>query len=209
MTLKEKLNWRYSTKSFDPEKKISDADFEQIKSILQMSPSSTNLQPWHFIIADDTAGKERIAKGTQGFFSFNTPKVMDASHVIVYASRINADEDYMKKVLAQEDQDGRYQKEGSKKQMHGSRHLFADIHKYDLKDLTHWLDKQTYLNMGMLLLGVAELGIDAVPMEGVDTKALDEEFGLREKGYATLAIVSLGYRAESDFNAKLPKSRLP
>ena len=44
-------------------------------------------------------------------------------------------------------------------------------------------------------------------MEGVDVKALDEEFGLRKKGYTALAVVSLGYRKESDFNAKLPKSR--
>ena len=48
-------------------------------------------------------------------------------------------------------------------------------------------------------------------MEGIDVKALDEEFGLREKGYTSLVAVSLGYRATSDFNAteKTPKSRLP
>ncbi|MEP2240013.1 MAG: nitroreductase family protein, partial [Maribacter sp.] len=91
----------------------------------------------------------------------------------------------------------------------GGRKLFADIHRYDLKDLPHWMEKQVYLNMGALLLGAAALGIDACPMEGVDVKALDEEFDLREKGYTTLAVVSLGYRKDSDFNAKLPKSRLP
>ena len=32
------------------------------------------------------------------------------------------------------------------------------------------------------MLGVASLGIDATPMEGIDVKALDEEFRLREKG---------------------------
>lgn len=38
---------------------------------------------------------------------------------------------------------------------------------------------------------------------------LDEEFGLHEKGFRALVVVSLGYRAEDDFNAALPKSRLP
>jgi nitroreductase/dihydropteridine reductase len=44
-------------------------------------------------------------------------------------------------------------------------------------------------------------------MEGVDQKALDEEFKLREKGYTAVAMVALGYHKEDDFNALLPKSR--
>ena len=46
-------------------------------------------------------------------------------------------------------------------------------------------------------------------MEGVDLKALDEEFGLRDKGFTTVAVVALGYRTNTDFNASTPKSRLP
>ena len=45
-------------------------------------------------------------------------------------------------------------------------------------------------------------------MEGADLKALDEEFELRSKGYTAVAVISLGYRSEDDFNADLPKSRL-
>lgn len=209
MNLVEILKNRYSVKQFDPSKTISDEKFEEVKALLRYSPSSTNIQPWHFIIANTKEGKERIAKGTQGFYQFNTAKVMDASHVIVYCAKIEADEDYMLKILEQEDKDGRFAEQQHKDMMHGGRKLFADIHKYDLKDLPHWMDKQVYLNMGVLLLGVAALGIDAVPMEGVDIKALDQEFGLREKGYMPLAVVSLGYKADTDFNAKLPKSRLP
>jgi len=209
MNIIETLHWRYSTKDFDPTKKISDSDFEQVKALLRLSPSSVNLQPWHFLIADTQEGKKRIAKGTEGAFHFNTPKVLDASHVIVIAARTNADEAYMKSILEQEDKDGRFAAQEFKDQMHGGRMLFADIHKYDLKDLSHWMEKQVYLNMGSLLLGVAAMGIDAVPMEGVDVKALDEEFGLRKKGYTALAVVSLGYRKDTDFNAKLPKSRFP
>jgi nitroreductase/dihydropteridine reductase len=209
INITEILKHRYSVKKFDPSKTISDEDFEEVKALLRYSPSSTNIQPWHFIIANTKEGKERIARGTQGFYQFNTPKVMDASHVIVFCSKINADEDHMLKILEQEDKDGRYAKEEFKNGVAKGREFFADIHKYDLKDISHWLDKQVYLNMGVLLLGVAALGIDAVPMEGVDILALDKEFELRQKGYMPLAVVSLGYKAEDDFNAKVPKSRLP
>jgi nitroreductase/dihydropteridine reductase len=71
MKLTEILNKRYSTKEFNPTKKISNEEYEQVKSLLQMSPSSTNIQPWHFIIASTEEGKNRITKGTQGFFQFN------------------------------------------------------------------------------------------------------------------------------------------
>lgn len=61
--------------------------------------------------------------------------------------------------------------------------------------------------MGFTLLAAAASGIDAVPMEGVDLQVLNEEFGLTEKGYKAVAVVSFGYRATDDFNAALPKSR--
>ena len=54
------------------------------------------------------------------------------------------------------------------------------------------------------------MGINATPMEGVDTEVLDKEFSLKEKGYRSLVLVTLGYNdKEKDFNESLPKSRLP
>ena len=202
------MNWRYSTKVFDPNKKISEADFQQLKDILRLSPSSVNIQPWHFVIADDEAGKSRVAKGTEGMYEFNMPKVKDASHAIVFCSRIYADDDFLQTVLDKEDMDGRFAEPAFKEQMYQGRKMFLGTRRYDQKDEPHWLIEQVYLNMGALLLGAATLGIDAVPMEGVDLQALDEEFALRDKGYTAVGIVSLGYRLKDDFNASLPKSRL-
>ena len=72
------------------------------------------------------------------------------------------------------------------------------------------MDKQVYLNLGQFLLGAAALGVDATPMEGIEIPVLDAEFGLREKGYSALFVVPLGYHdPEQDYNASLPKSRLP
>ncbi len=206
--IQEILHWRYTTKAFDASKKISATAVEHIENLLQMSPSSINSQPWHFIIASTTEGKKRLAKGAEGFFSFNAPKILDASHVVLFCAKTEIDDVYLQHVTNKEDDDGRFAKEEFKIQNFGAKQLFTNIHKYDLKDAQHWLEKQVYLNIGNFLLGVAALGIDAVPMEGIDVKALDEEFGLREKGFTALVMVGLGYRSADDFNAKLPKSRL-
>jgi len=46
-------------------------------------------------------------------------------------------------------------------------------------------------------------------MEGFDPRILDEELGLPAKSLASIALVALGYRSAGDWNARLPKSRLP
>ena len=208
MNLIEIMNNRYSTKKFDTTKKISEEDIKQIKELLRLSSSSVNLQPWHFVITSSEEGKNKISKSTEGFFAFNKEKVLEASHVIVLCSRTSIDDNFLKNILDKEDKDGRYANDEFKNGMHNGRVGFVNIRKDQYNDLQDWVDKQVYLNLGNLLLGVAALGIDAVPMEGFDAKILDEELGLSEKGLKPIAIVPMGYRASDDFNATLPKSRL-
>lgn len=199
---------RYSTKAFDAGKKIGEEQIEQVKNLLRLSPSSTNSQPWHFILASTDEAKARIAKATSGFYVFNERKVLDASHVVVFCAKTAIDETHLNKLLEQENADGRFANEQAMAGQHKGRSYFVNMHRFDYKDAQHWMEKQVYLNVGNFLLGVSALGIDAVPIEGFDARILDEEFGLREKGFTSLVIVPIGYRSVEDFNAALPKSRL-
>ncbi|QCJ70760.1 oxygen-insensitive NAD(P)H nitroreductase [Providencia heimbachae] len=199
---------RYSTKSFDPAKKISPEILEKLKMLLRYSPSSVNIQPWNFIIAESEEAKARIAKSTQGDYHFNTSKITDASHVVVFCAKTHVNEQYLSEVLQQEDTDGRFALPEHKEMMAGARDYFINIHKDNLHDLPQWLEKQVFLNLGSFLLGSAALGLDSVPMEGLDFDILDNEFNLSEQGLKPIAVVSLGYRTEDDFNAQLTKSRL-
>lgn len=52
-------------------------------------------------------------------------------------------------------------------------------------------------------------GIDATPMEGFDADLLDAELGLRARDLTSVVVVALGYGSDANFNAELPKSRLP
>ncbi|MEJ2766865.1 oxygen-insensitive NAD(P)H nitroreductase [Photobacterium sp. MCCC 1A19761] len=201
---------RYSTKVFDKNKKISVQDFDGLKVLLRFSPSSTNSQPWHFVIADTEDGKRKISEGTKGAYGFNEDKILNASHVVVFCAKTNIDEEYLLHVLDTEEKDGRFASDPLFKEAnHKGRSMFVNMHRFDNKDAQHWMEKQVYLNMGTLLIGAAVMGIDAVPIEGIDSKELDEALSLRSKGYTSLAVVAFGYRAENDFNASLPKSRLP
>lgn len=207
MNVQDIVQKRYSTKSFDASKKISAEDFAQIEAALHYSPSSVNIQPWHFVITDNEAGKARVAKSAENF-PYNLPKIINASHVIVFAARVHTDDDYLAGVLEQEDKDGRFATVENKQMSDNARRTFLGIHRNQMQDETQWLSRQVHINLGFTLFAAAALGVDAVPLEGVDMAVLDQEFGLAEKGYRAVAVVALGYRAEDDFNAKLPKSRL-
>lgn len=207
---------RHTVKAFDPTRKIDRATVEKLKTLLRYSPSSTNAQPWYFIMASTEEGKERVATGTDEKYPFNSPSIRNASHVVVFASRLDMTEQHLGRVLDQEDEDGRYDAETSalkaerRAGMDGGRRMFMNLHKQHYKDVQHWMDKQVYLNVGQFLLGAAALGVDTTPMEGFEIDAMDEEFGLREKGFSSLVVVCLGYSDEAeDYNSKLPKSRLP
>lgn len=199
---------RRATKAFDPARKIPASVIDELKELVRFSPSSVNSQPWHFVVASTDTGRARVAKAMQPGYAYNEPKVLNASHVVVLCARTDMDEAHLAAVLAQEEVDGRFANADAKAGQQKTRSFYVDLHR-ERRDLSAWMEKQAYLALGTLLIGAATLEIDACPMEGFDVKTLDAELGLTGQGLTALVVVGLGYHSESDFNAKLPKSRLP
>ena len=208
MTLNDAVLARHTVKAFEPGKTLPETDIETLLNVLQNSPSSVNSQPWHFVVASTAEGRAAIAKSTTGAFAYNEPKVLNASHVIALCMKSDITEAHLQNVLAQEEKDGRFASADAKAGQDKSRRGYVDMHRYELRDVPQWMEKQVYIALGGLLLGAAMLGIDATPMEGFDQRALDLCLGLREKGLTSVVLVSLGVKSDKDFNAALPKSRL-
>lgn len=200
---------RHTVKAYDGSRKIPAGLMAQLREVLRLAPSSVNSQPWRFIVAASEEGKTRIARAAEGGAQYNVPKIRGASHVIVLATRSDADPAHLDAVLGQEERDGRFADAAGRGAQQKGRAGYTDLHLYARKDLPHWYEKQTYLALGTLLLAAAALDVGATPMEGFDAEVLDRELGLREKGFTSTVIVALGYAGEDDFNARLPKSRLP
>jgi nitroreductase/dihydropteridine reductase len=210
MDIAQLAQTRRTCKAYDPNRTIPADQFEQLKTLLRYAPSSVNSQPWHFIVAASQTAKQRLTKATeQGSYSANRAKILNASHVIVLCARTQFDEAHLASLLQQEAQDGRFPTPEGKEMQHRGRSYYMNLHRFDLKDTQHWMEKQVYLALGSLLFGAASLGIDATPIEGFDARALNDELGLRQQGLTSVVLVALGYRSEQDFNAELPKSRLP
>lgn len=209
MNLADAVRIRHTVKAFEAGKALPAEQVETLLTLLHQSPSSVNSQPWHFVVASTAEGRARVAASTTGAYSYNEPKVLNASHVIAMCMREVIDERHLQRILDQESADGRFNTPQMRANQDKSRRSYVDTHKYELRDAQQWMEKQVYLALGSLLLGAAVLGVDATPMEGFDSRALDASLGLREKGLTSVVIVALGHRSEDDFNAGLPKSRLP
>jgi nitroreductase/dihydropteridine reductase len=209
MTLAPVARRRHTTKAYDSTRRLPPAVLHDLLDVLHHAPSSVNAQPWHFLVAATDEARARIARATQPNQPFNTAKITDASHVIVFATRTGIDDAYLAQIIEQETADGRYPSDAAREGQRGALHHFVDLHRHTLGDVEHWMQKQTYLALGTLLLAAGVHGVDATPMEGFDAAVLDAELGLRERGLTSVVLVALGYGSEANFNADLPKSRLP
>ena len=190
-------------------KKIPQQQFEKLLEVLRFSPSSVNIQPWHFLIAETDEAKQKIAKALTGNYIYNSAKVLNSSHTLVFCTRTDISAEYLEQLLQQDELNGRFKDETAKQGQRDTRKGYVEFYRNELKNLSAWMENQTYLALGQLLFAAGLEGIDATPMEGFDRDTINQEFGLAEKGLKASVVVSLGYRSENDFNAKLPKSRLP
>ncbi|MEC8123383.1 MAG: oxygen-insensitive NAD(P)H nitroreductase [Pseudomonadota bacterium] len=199
---------RYTTKAYDATKKIPQEQFERLVEILRLTPSSINIQPWHFFIADHDEAKQRIAKALVGKYAYNAPKVLDSSHTILFCTKADISEQHLADLLQQDDLSGRFKDEKAKQGQKESRSGYVSYYRNEKGDIQRWAENQTFIALGQMLLAAGIEGIDATPIGGFDEAILTEELDLTEKNLIPSVIMTLGYRSDVDFNAKLPKSRL-
>ncbi len=199
---------RYTTKAYNPEKKIPQETFNKLLEILRLTPSSINIQPWHFFIAENQAAKERIAKSLVGKYAYNAPKVLDSSHTILLCTKADISEQHLENLLNQDDLSGRFKDEKAKQGQKDSRTGYVNYYRTEKGDIQRWAENQTFIALGQILLAAGIEGIDATPIGGFDEDIITRELKLTEQGLVPSVLLTLGYRSESDFNAKLPKSRL-
>ncbi|MDE3098248.1 MAG: NAD(P)H-dependent oxidoreductase [Verrucomicrobiota bacterium] len=200
--LLEQLNWRYATKQFDPNRKISASDWTTLEEALRLTPSSGGLQPWKFIVITDPAVRAKLRPA-----SYGQPQVTDASHLVVFAARNN---------FSEADVDAHLQNVAHAQgvpvealaQFRGML-VGGIVQSKDEAARNAWARNQAFIALGNLLTSAALMGIDACPMEGFDPSQYDEILGLKARGYSSAVIATLGYRLPTDKYAAAPKVRFP
>lgn len=201
------LQWRYTTKKYDPTKKVSPEDLDVLFEAMRLSASSINSQPWRFVVIESDEAKGLMHKTFANKHQYNQPHVYDSSHIILFAyNPYYTREDYAR-VVDKQIKDRRVKPEAREAAFNAYR--FADFNTDDSGYNGAWTKAQTYLAFGNTLHTLARLRIDSTPLEGIDTELVNEEFKRELGGYRCDVALAIGYHHEEDHNAKLPKSRLP
>lgn len=194
------LNWRYATKRFDPSRKLAKEHWTVLEEVLRLAPSAYGVQPWKFIVVEDPDLRKTLREA-----SWNQPQITEASHMVVFCH---------KRTISQEDV-GTYIRQISatrgvpEESLKDYRAMIAGdlVEGPRAKVIEAWTQRQTYIALGFLLEAAALLKIDACPMEGFDPKAYDRILGLEGSGWASVAVVTLGYRSPEDKYQTLKKVR--
>lgn len=208
MRILDSAKRRYACKAFDSNKPLSQEQIDTLKQVIKLSPSAINIQAWHFIIATGDSAKAKLADACPGPLTYNAEKIKAAPLVIAFCAKNHVDESDVAQVIEQEFQDGRFPTEAAKNERAELLKNYINECNKDSIQARAWIDKQTYIALGNVLLAAADMGIDSVPIEGFDPEVVNENFNLQEKGYHVTVLAAFGYHSEADFNAQLPKSRL-
>ena len=181
---------RYTTKKYDPDRKIKEEKIEQLKEILRLSPSSINSQPWKFTFISDKNMKQQLASESY----FNEHKVQDSSHIVVFSviDDVHKFENQIRANLPE-----------------GSVAYYEKMIKPQPEEtIKSWLAHQVYLSLGYFLSACASMEIDSTPMEGINIDGYAKI--LQQDHYKPLFAVAIGYRNQEDSNQPsiTPKSRL-
>ncbi len=209
MSIVQTATRRHAAKAFDRQRPLSAAQIQALKDILRLSPSSINYQGWHFLLISSAAAREKLCQSCHDHFAYNAQKVRDAGLVVVLCAQTAVSINHAKTMLAQEFADGRFANETVKAEREALICGNLDKLKQDPQQAQIWLDKQVYIALGQVLLAAADMGIDSVAVEGFDKAVVDDVFDLPAQGLHAVVMAAFGYHSEADFNAALPKSRLP
>lgn len=199
--MKEKIidafMFRHACKEFDDSQKISDADFDFILETARLSPSSFGLEPWKFLVIQNSALREKLLPVTWG----GGKQIPTASHLILtlakksYFMKYGSDyiADFMKNVQnLPDDVIAPRQKVYQQFQEHDFNLLENE------RAMTDWATHQTYIALGNMMTAAAMIGIDSCPIEGFNRPQLEallaQEINLNLEQFSVAYLVAFGYR---------------
>lgn len=192
------LQWRYAVKVFDPTKKISKEELETILESGRLAPSSIGIEPWKFIVVENTELRAKIRAA-----SYDQSKVTDAAYLIIIARRTDARENIANELVERTAQTHKVEHS----ELTGLRQMVeGSVARQTEEALDSWVKSQIYIPFGMMIETAALLGVDACPMEGFNPQEVDKILGLTEKHLAATSILTLGHRGDDPY-AKKPKVR--
>ena len=196
------LRWRYAVKSFDGNRSIASDTWDALEQALVLTPSSYGLQPWKFLVINDTALKAELRT-----HSWNQSQITDCSHLVVLLAKRSIDSSDLERLIQATAHTRSIEASG----LEGYKGMMQRdlVEGPRSQTIGTWASNQVYIALGNLMTAAALLGIDTCPIEGFSPPDYDRILGLENSPYLSSVVCACGYRSADDKYAPLAKVRYP
>lgn len=201
MKIIDALSWRYATKSFDTNKKVSNKKLNILLEAFNLTATSYGLQPVKLVVLQNKKVQQALVA-----HSMQQKQVAEASHVLIFCIETQINSQYIETYFNLVKQIRNTPDEILKP---FRDFLITDFEQKTQEEIKLWATKQAYLIMGNLLTVCALQGIDACPMEGFEPDQYDSILNLKKHKLQSVLVLPIGYRSDNDFFASLKKVRKP
>ncbi|MBY6186623.1 NAD(P)H-dependent oxidoreductase [Marinobacter hydrocarbonoclasticus] len=207
------FQFRHATKVFNPDRKISDDQFNTILEAARLSPSSFGFEPWQILVVQSPEKRELFREftwGANGAFNGTAGQLGTASHFLIFLAHTDAtmkhNSEYQQRFMKEV-------KQLPDEVIGFINQAFQKFQEHDFgiegqRQITDWSAKQAYIAMGNVMSVAAMMGIDSCPIEGFEmdktSAVLEQHFGIDPTQYQPAVMVALGYRADEP---QFPKTR--
>ena len=199
MGIINKLQWRYATKAFKPDKIVSTEKMDIIKQAFNLTATSYGLQPIKLLVIQNKELQETLMP-----HAMNQKQIIQASHLLILCIQTTIDKDFVTNYFDRVHKIRNTPKDILKP---FEAFLIDDFEKKSQQDIENWAINQVYLALGNLMTVCAMEGIDSCPMEGFIPEKFDAVLDLEKKGLKSVLLLPIGYRAEDDMFADFKKVR--
>lgn len=193
------LNWRYATKSFDTNKKVSQEDLEEIIETFRLTPSSFGLEPWKLIVIENNDLKKELVN-----YSYHQKQVWECSHLLVFTIRKDINDDFIDEHLDNNSKITWASREDLSWYENVMKWYFSAM---DQNWKEKWAREQVFLALWNVMNTLAQKWIDSCAIWWFNPVKYDEVLWFSEKCIKSVVVLAIGYRNKEDKYSKIPKVR--
>ena len=199
MDIIESLNWRYATKKFDSNRKLSENQINTLKNAFNLTASSYGLQPIKLLVISSQEIKNSLLES-----SMNQEQIVQCSHLLVICIESSINEAYIESYFKRITD---IRQTPAKILNSFKKSITNEFNDMTNTSIINWSINQAYLALGNLMTVCSVEGIDSCPMEGFLPEKYDEILDLKSKNLKSVLVMPTGFRSEDDIFSTLKKVR--
>lgn len=188
------LKERHSVRSYDPSVRISREELTEILELAQTAPSSSNLQPWRFLVIDDEAQKQDLLA-----IANNQKHVTEAAAVIAVLGDLES-YNQAERIFGEAVDAGHMTEESKNAMVERTVSMYGGLPKDRLHNIN--LLDAGLVSMQLMLIAKAK-GYDTVPMGGFNAEKFKEAYHLPDTLVPAVLIAIGKAAAPGRFTARL------